>query len=534
VLPLRESARFRRLPAAASARLPPGRRAGDPFDPAPVAALVREALEAWDVPGCAVAIVRDDEVIYLAGHGVKELGCKDPVTPDTLFPIASCTKAFTTTAMAMLVDEGKMAWDDPVRKHVGYFRLADPLADANVTLRDLVCHRTGVRGHDLLWYRSPWTQEEVIRRVGRVKPDGPFRASFHYQSTMFTAAGHAVASASRMPWGDFVRTRIFTPLGMTGANLTTDEADRAPDRASPHRKDRSGRALVIPRYRIDVPEPAGSVNAGAGDLARWVRFQLGDGTFAGRRLVSAANLRETHTPQNPIGVEGGAQLMHPETQQMSYGMAWLIQDYRGHRQVSHAGAIDGFRAHVTLLPDSEVGFVILANLHHTRMNLALSNSLVDLLLGLKKKDWNAHYLDLVRQDEADARQRECERQAGRPRGTKPAREPGAYVGRYEEPAYGTAEVTLENGALRWRWNCFGGPLKPFHDDTFLLDTEAWGTWQVQFILGADGEVASLAVGDPLGVEFKKVKEPPAVSIGWIRRSTSRRGTFTGLSCPLGR
>jgi CubicO group peptidase (beta-lactamase class C family) len=468
-------------------------------------AYVTKALETFDTPGAAVAVVKDGRVVLARGYGVRRLGEPAPVDAHTLFQIASNTKAFTTAALAMLVDEGKVSWDDPVRKHVEYFRLADPLADANVTLRDLVCHRTGVRGHDLLWYRSPWTQEEVIRKIGRVKPDGPFRASFLYQSTMFTAAGHAVASASGMPWGDFVRARIFAPLGMSGANLTTDEAEKAADHASPHRKDPSGQASVIPWYRINVPEPAGSVNAGARDLAKWVRFQLGDGTVAGKRLVSAANLRETHTPQNLIRLEGADRSMHPETLQMSYGMAWLIQDYRGHLLVSHAGAIDGFRAHVTLVPDLKVGLVILANLHHTRMNLALSNSLVDLLLGLKPEGWNARYLDLVGRDEADARERERQREAGRRRGTKPSRGPGAYAGTYEEPAYGTSEVTWEGGVFVWRWGSFGGPLKHFDYDTFSFDAGACGTWPVQFTLGADGEVASLKVGDPLGVEFKKVK-----------------------------
>src|SRR5712691_10185393 len=157
-------------------------------------ALMHEALEAWQVPGASVAVVQGDEVVYLKAFGVRELDRGEPVTPDTLFAIGSTTKAFTTTAMAMLVDDGKMAWDDPVRKHVPFFRLSDPLADASVTLRDLVSHRTGVRGHELLWYRSPWSQEEIIRRIGKAKLDYPFRAHFHYQTTMFQTAGYAVGT----------------------------------------------------------------------------------------------------------------------------------------------------------------------------------------------------------------------------------------------------------------------------------------------------------------------------------------------------
>ena len=217
----------------------------DALDATAVDRIVQEALKAWDVPGVAVAIVRDDNVVYLKGHGVRELGHKDPVTPDTLFPIASCTKSFTTTAMAMLVDEGKMGWDDPVRKHLDYFHLYDPLADANVTLRDLVTHRTGVRGHELLWYRSPWTPEEVVRKMALVKPDRPFRSSFQYQSTMFTAAGLAVGKAAKTSWADFVQRRMLDPLDMKATTLTTAAAEKVPDHASPHRPGSRGELETI-------------------------------------------------------------------------------------------------------------------------------------------------------------------------------------------------------------------------------------------------------------------------------------------------
>src|SRR5262249_46866925 len=159
----------------------------------------------------------NDKDVYLKGHGMRELGSDKPVTPDTLFAIASLTKAFTTTALAMLADEGKVQWDDPVRKHVEFFRLADPLADENVTLRDLVCHRRGLGRHDLLWQRAPWSQEEPIRRLAFLKPSHSFRARYEYNNLMYMTAGFAVASASGTTWQDFVHKRIFTPLGMKGA-----------------------------------------------------------------------------------------------------------------------------------------------------------------------------------------------------------------------------------------------------------------------------------------------------------------------------
>ncbi len=479
--------------------------AAQQVDSAVVDAIVKDALQSWHVPGVAVAIVRNDEVVYLKGLGVKELGKEDPVTPDTLFPLASCTKSFTTTAMAMLVDEGKMSWDDPVRKHVDFFHLSDPSADALVTLRDLVSHRTGVGSHELLWYRSPWSQEEIIRRIGKLKLDYPFRSTFRYQTTMFTTAGWAVSTASKNSWADFVQKRILDPLEMKNTDFTTTMALKAPDHASPHRRNSEGEVEAIPWYLIDKPEPAGSIHSSARDLAQWVRFQLADGTLNGRRLVSAKNLQETHRPQTIIRLEGDVRDMNPDTVQISYGMGWVIQDYRGRLLVSHAGAIDGFRAHITLMPKARLGIVLLNNLDHSQMNLALSNNLVDLLMDLPKKDWNAYVTDQVRKQEAAARARFQERLASRKPDTKPSRDLSAYADTYEEPAYGTATISLENGSLVWKWSTFADELEHFQDDTFTIQNPLLGNPRVTFTLGPDREVATMKLMDVANVEFKKVK-----------------------------
>jgi CubicO group peptidase (beta-lactamase class C family) len=500
---MQQSARFAYLSAALLATLVPAARAAEPFDPKPVDALVKQALKAWNVPGAAVAIVRNGEVSYLKGHGLREVVGKDPVTPDTLFPIASCTKAFTTTAMAILVDEGKLRWDDPVRKHVPFFRLSDPLANREVTLRDLVCHRTGLAGHDLLWYRSPWSQEEVIRRAGLLPLDRPFRSAFQYQSTMFTAAGLAVASAAKTPWADFVQKRLFDPLEMKTAVFTSTAAEKAADHATGHRVNQLGRVEVMQRYPNRTPDPAGSVQASARDLARWVRFHLGDGTAGGKRLVSAAGLAQTHAPQMVVRLEGADRELHPDTSQMSYGMGWVIHDYRGQKLVAHAGAIDGFRVHFTLVPRSRLGIVILANMHQTRMNLALTNGLVDLLLGLPRKDWNGLLGGVVRRAQARAAEAGKARLAGRRHGTRPSLELAAYVGKYEHPAYGTVQVTLERGQLVWAWNAFRGPLEHFHFDTFTVSLDPIGTVQVLFTLGPGGSLETMRTTGALNVEFRK-------------------------------
>ena len=195
--------------------------------------IVLDALKAWHVPGASVVIVRDDKVIYLQGHGVRELGKDDPVTPETLFPLASCTKGFTTAALALLVDEGKLEWDDPVRKHLPWFHLADALADKAVTVRDLVTHRTGLAGHTFLWYHAPWSPEEAVKKAGSLPLDKPFRSAFQYQSTMFTAAGLALAATAKMPWEQFIQERLFDPLEMHSATSSSAEAKVARNRDWP-------------------------------------------------------------------------------------------------------------------------------------------------------------------------------------------------------------------------------------------------------------------------------------------------------------
>lgn len=476
-------------------------------DAAALDALVDNARQFWHVPGVAVAVVRGGEVVYLKGHGVRDVASGAPMTPDTVFPLASCSKGFTSAALAVLVDEGKLAWDDRVRKHVPSFHLADPMADADVRLRDLLCHRTGVGSHDLLWYRAPWSPEEAVRRIGLVPLDKPFRTAFQYQSTMFTAAGFAVRSAGGVPWEEFVRSRLLEPIGMKSTATSAAALAKSAERATGYEPGERGEPVPMPAYPLDKPDAAGSVFSTARDLAPWLRFHLDGGTAGGKRLVSAAALGETHRPQMVIPMAGLDRAVHPDTVQMSYGMGWVIQDYRGHRLVSHAGIIDGFRCHLTMAPDDKVAVVVLANLHRTRLNQALSNALVDRLLGLPAKDWNAILGAVVRQEAAEADATLLARENARHRGTRPSLPAAAFVGSYEHPAFGTARVKLESGQLVWTFNSFSAPLEHYQFDTFSLPIGFLGMPLVRFTPGTGGVMESLHVGGKLDVEFRRAAKP---------------------------
>jgi len=480
--------------------------AGTPPDKRAVSNAIKEAMEYWKVPGCAVVIVYKGEVIYLDGHGVRELGRDDAVTPDTLFPLGSCTKAFTTTGMAMLVDEGKLAWDDPVRKHLPYFRLSDPLVDEKVTLRDLLTHRTGLGGHELLWYRAAWTPEEAVRRAAHLPLDQPFRTTFQYQSTMYTAAGLALSRTAGMPWDRFVKERLFEPLGMKTACCTTTEAEKVRDRAGGHRRNARGEMESMEKwYPLTTPEPAGSINASVRDLAPWLLLHLHGGMHGKKRLVSTAALGETHKPQFVQRLENVTEAMNPDTTQMSYALAWLVRDHRGALLLEHAGAIDGFRCHIALLPKEEFGLAIVANVHQTRLNLALSNRLIDLFREGKSRDWNKVIGDALRKSEADSAEAMKKRLAARVSDTRPSLALTGYAGNYEHPAYGKATIGVERGQLVCRWSGFTWTLEHFHYDTFEVRDEWIGMVFVVFEIDKEGKVSALELRDRPGVTFRRIR-----------------------------
>src|SRR5262245_36138543 len=472
-------------------------------DQAALDALMNEAMKHWETPGSAVVVVRGDEVVYLKGFGVKDVDTKKPVTPDTIFAIGSTTKAFVTAAMAILADEGKMSWDDPVRKHLPYFRLSDPLANENVTLRDIVTHRTGLIRHDLLWYGSPWSREEIIKRIGFVPLTYGFRTTFQYQNIMFLSAGQVVGAASNSSWEEFTQKRIFDPLGMKSANFSALKAEKSPDHASPHTK--QGSKIDVIKWRnIDNVGPAGSINASVRDLSNWIRLQVNDGVLDGKRLISSENLHEMHTPQMVIRNEGRWKLFFPEaeTSQLSYGLGWFINDYRGHKLVMHGGTIDGFRTSIMLVPRSKIGIAVVANLSGTQMVEATCYTIVDSLLGLPKKDWNAYIGEEARKFDAEQTKAYLERLGKRHTNTKPSRDLAAYSGVYEDRAYGQAQVVIDENKLVIVWSSFKSKLDHFHYDTFIATEDELKTEQAVFQLGADGEVAGMNF---LGVNFKKIK-----------------------------
>ncbi|HEX6176764.1 MAG TPA: serine hydrolase, partial [Thermoanaerobaculia bacterium] len=472
------------------------------IDTAAIERLSRAALNDFELPGLAIAVVKDDKVVYAKGFGVREFGGTAPVTADTLFHIASTSKAFTTTAMAMLVDEKKMSWDDPVRKHIPFFRLSDPCADSLVTLRDIVSHRTGLNRRDELWDYGTWSREEVVRRIGLIELNKPFRSAYQYQNIMFMAAGEAVDSAAGIPWEQFVDTRIFEPLGMNNSVISEAEWLRATDRSASHFYD-STKKTIRP-YKANAYEslgPAGSIKSTARDLAQWVRFQLNGGEIDGKRLLSEAALKETWKPHTIVPGSPSAEDETPETNISAYGLGWRVQDYRGQLLVWHSGSLNFNRAQVALLPRLRAGVVVLTNVNRGYGIAALRNSVLDLLINDGSRDWNAFFLALEKKEDAEAEKSKREAEEKRHRDTKPSREISAYAGTYSNDAYGDITVTESNGALTMSWQRVTVPLTHYHFDSFsAVSEEQEFDERVTFDLDRSGDVKVLEI---FGEEFRK-------------------------------
>lgn len=456
------------------------------------------SMKDWKVPGASVAIVRDGGVVYMRGFGVRDVRTQQPVTADTLFDIGSCTKAFTAAADAMLVDEGKMQWDGKVSTYIPFFHLRDPLADESVTLRDLLTHRTGVPGADLLWYLDPHApREELIRKLAYVAPNAGFRAKFEYQNLMYVAAGYAVGQVAHTTWDEFTQSRLFAPLGMSESDTSAIDAQKASDHATPHEETPDGSVKAISWRNIDSVGPAGSINSSARDMAKWIAFQLGDGTYQGKRLISAENMREMHTPQMLLSLDGEIpRVFFPDSMQLSYGLGWFVQDYRGHQLILHAGDIDGFATMVVLIPEIRTGYFVVINMGSLYRQV-LSYQIADRLLHLPDAGWSARFKKMHEELRAQEKAGEAW-QSKRVPGTHPSKDLSAYAGKYQNSLYGEAEVGVENGKLALHLQSVNSDLEHFHYDTFTAKLRR--PTRLTFDLDADGNVSEFTV---MGISFKR-------------------------------
>jgi CubicO group peptidase (beta-lactamase class C family) len=478
-------------------------------------AYILKAMKDWDLPGLAVAVVKDDKVVLARGYGLREVGKPDQVDENTLFAIGSNTKAFTATALALLVQDKKLLWDDPVTNHLKGFQLYDPYVSREIMVRDLLAHRSGLgRRGDALWYGQDYSRDEILRRIRFLKPNSSFRSQYGYQNIMFLAAGQIIPAVTGMSYDNFIKERLFKPLGMNRSNTSTKDLPGVDNVATPHTK-KDGKVVAIPYRNIDNIAPAGSINSSVAEMAQWHRFQLGNGTYAGNKILDPAILQVTHDPHIVMPVGPDRKKEFPTNHFVAYGLGWVLEDYRGRLIIWHNGGIDGMLSHQGFLPEENLGVVVLTNSDRNRLDAALFYRIVDAFLGEPVKDWSQIFLAQAKEGLAKAEEARKKAAESRVQNTKPSLETANYCGTYENKLYGTAEVKSEAGKIILYFNSKPmGVLDHWHYDTFKVNPKAFGSLLfieiledtlVTFALNAQGKVARMDIED-LDV-FERAPEP---------------------------
>jgi CubicO group peptidase (beta-lactamase class C family) len=455
---------------------------------------VNQALKDFKVPGVAVVVVQGDKVVLLKGYGMRDTEKQLPVTPQTLFALGSVTKSFTVTTLGMLVDEGKLDWDKPVRNYLPGFRMYDPVATEQMTTRDLVTHRSGLPRHDLVWYTSDFTREDIImNRLPYLENSKPFRSTFQYNNIMVMTAGYLAGKLNGTTWEESVQRRVLGPLGMTNTNFSVLDSQKAADFAQPYRKNReTDEVKLIPFYVQGAVGPAGEINSCVADLGRYLLFHMNRGKLEGKQLLAENNSVQMQIPQMVIQEAPP----FPEIGTSSYGMGLFISTYRGHKFVEHGGNIDGFSAEFAFLPQDGIGVAVLANLDGTVLPEAVAYNVFDRLLGLGQVPWNQRFL--FQQEQAQKAEKEAKNKGYVPRktGTHPSHDLDEYVADYENQGYGVVSITRDGDGFRMKLNQRTEALKHYHYDLFQVPEDPLDPLQKMFVMfhtNLSGDISSVSI-----------------------------------------
>lgn len=459
---------------------------------------INKILADWEVPGAAVAVIKDDKIVYAKGFGVKEKGKSEKINEHTIFGVASNSKAFTATAIAILVDEGKLNWDDKVIKHLPDFRLADEYATREITIRDLLSHRSGLPayGGDVIWWGGEYTRNEIIERVRYVQPRYSFRAAYSYQNIPFIIAGQIIEKVSGKSWDEFVKTRILQPLKMKETTTSIRDFDEKTDKTEPHfREIETGKVFPIRWRSMDNGAAAAGINSNVLEMANWLRLQLNEGEFEGKRIVSAKNIREIQSPQTIIPFTNPADQPKLYSNFRAYGLGWSLREYAGYKMVWHNGWTDGQLSMTAMIPEKRIGVVVLTNIHYGNAYQPIAYRAIDTALGLSETDWNSYFLKAAKEQQAQIIASEKQMEAARKKDTKPAFSLENYAGIYENELYGKISFAVENGKLVVSMSkspTYIGDLQHWENDKFRVvwrDPVAEKTF-VEFVV-AGGEVRAV-------------------------------------------
>ncbi len=444
--------------------------------PADLDAYVHKAMVQWQVPGLAVAIVKDGKVVFARGYGVRELGKSGKVDADTLFTIGSVSKQFTVAALGTLIAAGKLQWDAPVTGYLKDFDLASPYTTHNIMLSDLLSHRSGYCDPESMWYTSDDTADNVIQRLRYQTPDYGFRAHFCYNNTMYLAASEFIPVITGESWKDYVTQSLFTPLGMTRTDTTEAAVEAASNAALPHAKI-DNRVVVIKRYwanNMDVFAPVGGINSSVSDMSHWLEMLLANGKYEGKTVVDPAVITTMETPQMIIPahtwIGDWMRTQTPDSHFYAYGFGFMLQDYGPYKVVWHAGDINGFATAMALVPSERLGVIALSNMDQNRAPEGVVFHVLQAYLGLPYFNVSQALYAARQKDDAKDKAAQDKLAATRQNDARAPRPLTAYTGSYRDDFYGTAQVREEEGHLVLQLGNpdFTGDLEPWHDNTFQV------------------------------------------------------------------
>jgi CubicO group peptidase (beta-lactamase class C family) len=468
-------------------------------------AHIEQVRQEWDVPGLAVAVVQDDRVVLSRGYGHLRQGEPTRVDEHTLFAIASNTKAFTAAALAILVDEGKLDWDDRVRDYLPWLQLRDPLATAELRIRDLLCHRSGLGtfSGDLVWWGTDYSPRQVLERARHLEPASSFRSAYGYSNLMFLAAGLVIEEVSGMPYGQFVEQRILEPLEMRRTITSVRDLVAQGNFATPHKTSAAG-TEPVPWVNWDTMVAAGGLISSAADMAQWLRLQLNRGRRNSEQpLFSESQAREMWKSHTPIPVSESYRERFPSTHFRSYGLGWSMSNYRGHKMVGHGGGYDGMYSRVLMVPGKKLGVVVLTN-SMTGIAPALAYHIVDrLAFGEPSRDWSGEARKDFQEQLESRRKRVAEVLEPAAADTSPSHPLEDYTGTYRDELYGDLMVELEDERLVIRFTPnpdLIADLEHLHYDTFIMRWRKESAWfdegTVTFNADSRGRLTSLLLDVP--------------------------------------
>jgi CubicO group peptidase (beta-lactamase class C family) len=477
-----------------------------------------QSREDFEVPGLAVAIVKNGEIIFSEGFGVTDVSVNIPVDGESMFAIASNTKAMTSAALAILVDEGRISWSDKVVDYLPYFRLYDPWVTHNITIKDLLVHNSGLAtfSGDLLWYGTNYSRVEVIQRARHLKPAFEFRDGFGYQNIMYMAAGEIIPAVTGKSWDEFVTEKIFQPLGMSRTITSTSRLNEFENVAMPH-NDHDDSVIAIEYLQWDNMAPAGAVISSVNDVSKWLILQLNRGIWQGDTIFSPDRSREMWEQGNIQSVSSFYETNFPSTTFRSYGLGWGLSNYLGRKIIGHSGGYDGMISYTCLVPQENLAFVILTN-KNSSLYFPLVYKTLDVFLGGEEKDWSRWMLNRILQREKNQQTQKAELEKARVENTKTSLNLSEYTGRYSCKMYGDALVEQSGGQLKVQLlptPIFKASLKHWHFDTFRLTFDGVPSLPsgfCSFVLSPDGKVSEMKIDVPnpdfdfTELEFFKVHE----------------------------